>query len=158
MESYDTKYDYFLKGSKYEVELDQDAIGLAFRQVKNPDRDGPQVKVNMLDSKIGLLAEAFPDIASYDLIKNHIHSGPMNLMESDNKIGVLYLAIGKSLLAFEKESCFELLTGNVKQDNIKSKILFHHAFKDIIGYVKVWQDYLIINHGNLISVFNANST
>ena len=63
MESYDTKYDYFLKGSKYEVELDQDAIGLAFRQVKNPDRDGPQVKVNMLDSKIGLLAEAFPDIA-----------------------------------------------------------------------------------------------
>ena len=62
----------------------------------------------------------------------------MNLMELDNKIGVLYYAIGKYLFAFEKESCFELLTGKVNAANIKSKILFHHAFKDIIGYVKVW--------------------
>ena len=58
MEKEEYDKNFFLKGSKYEVELDQDAIGLAFRQVKNPDRDGPQVKVNIKH----YLAEAFPDI------------------------------------------------------------------------------------------------
>ena len=48
----------------------------------------------------------------------------MNLTELDKSHGIYYYALGRHLIAFEKEAAFELMTGELTAENIKSKILF----------------------------------
>lgn len=48
----------------------------------------------------------------------------MNLTELDKNHGIFYYAVGRHFIAFEKEAAFDLMTGKLTAENIKSKILF----------------------------------